>query len=205
MEDKVPPEGEKDPTQEVETITIAKSDHDALIVKQKAHDTAGFAGRKLQEGQEKLKAGEDALKLRVKEHDEAVKEAAKDDPDALTRIEALRKERETKEALTIVERERDETKEENVRLKATTVENALEQTARSIATKAEVDEKKLIQLASKYTDGSKEAIEELAKELPKKGIVPDLKVDSGKGSGGGEMPDSAMGKMKAGWDEVHKK
>jgi len=55
--------------------------------------------------------------------------------------------------------------------------------AREIATRLEVDPKKLAKL-SKYTDGSVEAIEELAKELPKKGDTKPLKADSNKTIGG---------------------
>ncbi len=58
-----------------------------------------------------------------------------------------------------------------------------EQNAREIATRLDVDQKKLVKL-SKYTDGSKEAIEELASELPKKGDTKTLKADSNKTIGG---------------------
>ncbi len=58
-----------------------------------------------------------------------------------------------------------------------------EQNAREIATRLEVDPKRLVKLA-KLTDGSKEAIEELASELPKKGETKSLKVDSSKTIGG---------------------
>ncbi len=58
-----------------------------------------------------------------------------------------------------------------------------EQNAREIATRLEVDPKRLVKLA-KLTDGSKEAIEELASELPKKGETKSLRVDSSKTIGG---------------------
>ncbi|MCK5021115.1 MAG: hypothetical protein KAS32_29160 [Candidatus Peribacteraceae bacterium] len=58
-----------------------------------------------------------------------------------------------------------------------------EQNAREIAARLDVDPKKLVKL-SKYTDGSKEAIEELASELPKKGESKSLKPDSSKTIGG---------------------
>ena len=58
-----------------------------------------------------------------------------------------------------------------------------EQNAREIATRLDVDSKRLVKLA-KLTDGSKEAIEELASELPKKGETKSLKVDSSKTIGG---------------------
>ncbi len=58
-----------------------------------------------------------------------------------------------------------------------------EQNAREIATRLDVDSKRLVKLA-KLTDGSKEAIEELASELPKKGETKSLKADSSKTIGG---------------------
>ena len=58
-----------------------------------------------------------------------------------------------------------------------------ERNAREIASRLSVNANLLAKLA-KSTDGSTEAIEEIAKELPKKGEDKTLKADSGKTIGG---------------------
>ena len=85
-----------------------------------------------------------------------------------------------------------------LQLEKISAESTKERNAREIASKYEVNIETL-----KLTDGSVEAMEALAKQLSGKEIKT-LKPDSSKTGGGGTMPDSATGKMKAGWDELHK-
>jgi NCAIR mutase (PurE)-related protein len=50
-----------------------------------------------------------------------------------------------------------------------------------------------------------EKVEALAKLFGKTERQPDAKPDSGKTLGGVTVPDSARGKISAGWEEIHKK
>jgi len=75
-----------------------------------------------------------------------------------------------------------------------------ERDAISIATKHNVNADFLLE----HTDGSSEKMEALAQILPKKGQgqEPALKPDSGITTGGG-LPESARGKIRAGFDKLH--
>ncbi len=72
--------------------------------------------------------------------------------------------------------------------------------AQTVATKHNVDAESLI----KFTNGSVEAMEELALKLPKKGETkPPLKTDTGGTIGGAQAPESSSGKMKAFFETKH--
>lgn len=105
-------------------------------------------------------------------------EAAKDDPDELTRI---RERRSTKAELDRVTQELNATKESAAEWEAEKATRAREKTAREIATRLNVNLDKVISLAA-FTNGSPEAIEAVAKELPKSGKR--LRPDGGQMVGG---------------------
>ena len=86
--------------------------------------------------------------------------------------------------LTQTKSELNEKNEELATANAEKAENAKERNARDAASRLGVDSKLLVKL-SRFTDGSTEAIEDIAKELPKKEGGKSLKVDSGKTTGGG--------------------
>jgi len=136
-----------------------------------------------------------------KEQEERELEAASGDKDARSAIEERHKHRETKSELAKVTQELEDEKERGKQRDEDTVKSTKEQNAREIAARLEVDASQLL----KFTDGSQEAMEELAKVLPKKGEAkPPIHLDSGKTIGGGDAPTSAKGKIQAGWGELHK-
>ena len=136
-----------------------------------------------------------------KEQDERELEAASGNKEALSAAEERHKHRETKSELAQVKQELDGERERGKQRDEETVKSTKERNAREIATRLEVDASQLL----KFTDGSSEAMEELAKVLPKKGeaTLP-IKLDSGKTTGGGDTPTSAKGKIQAGWADLHK-
>ncbi len=126
------------------------------------------------------KAAEDALarldRLET-ERQEADLEAAKDDPPELSRIKT---EQENRRLKTELEKGTQELNEWRVE-KAT---REKERTAREVATRLSLDPAELIEIA-KFTDGTPEAIEAIAKKLPR-GTKKSLKPDSGSMVGGTE-------------------
>ena len=177
--------------------TQAKAVSDALA-------KAGRTAKELTQLGESTKADrkqltDDRVQWR-KEKDEEKLESIRDDPDALkdwTKSKALRDE---KAELDRRERELKVSEEKHAEALKGVVESTKERNAREIATRLNVDSEPLM----KFTDGSTEAMEDLAKSLPKKGETKTLTPDSGKTIGGETIPGSAKGKMRAGWDELHK-
>ena len=143
-------------------------------------------------------AAEERLNQRIKDQEEAELEAAQDNTSELTRIRAKQTQRVKDAELDKRERELNEKEEELKGVREKEVESTKERNAREVATKHDVDVETLI----KFTDGSLLAMEDLAQALPKKGAP--LIVDSSKTIGGTTGPDSAKGKMREGWDELHK-
>ncbi len=123
------------------------------------------------------KSAEDALARLEQLENERLQselEAAKDDPAELVRIQAIHDGRKAKAELAQVNSELAEYRES----KALSVKEA---TAKEVATRLQVNAETLIRLA-KVTDGSTDAIEAIAKELPK--VQKKLKTDSGSMVGG---------------------
>lgn len=181
---------EKEPIPEVETI--AKSELEALKVKAKKHDEDGFKGRKLEERETAVKEGEARIAQERKGREEAELEAARDDTDALKGIRARHTLEDKKAELAERERVVKESEEGN--------KASLEQIKVFNRTKlaAEVAVAKGVSMDSilKHAkDDSREAMEAVADDLPKKDDKPPLVLDSGKGIGGGER--TAEQKLKA--------
>ena len=127
------------------------------------------------------KAAEDALARLSKlenERREAELEAAKDDPEALRRIKAEQRANELESKLADMEPQLNRLSELDAKEKET--ERA--QVVTEIATRLKTDPERLKKLA-KFTDGTREAIEEIARELPK-GNPKTFKPDSGGSIGG---------------------
>lgn len=187
---------EKEPetfTSEQVEVAKTKAASDALA-------TAGRTAKSFEKREEAIKVAEERMATELKEKHQAEIEAARDDPEALTTIQKRHKEADRKAELDKREREL-ASKEEGVDEKLDKVtKSEIKERAETVALKHSVDANTLL----KHTDGSLEAMEDLAKSLPKKEEKPDLKPDSSKTTGGGEMPESAKEKMRAGWDELHK-
>ena len=146
----------------------------------------------------------DKAREQQKKRDDQELEDAKDNPEQLSALQEKQKHRETKSELAKTKQELSERDERLKLIDGEKAEVTKESSAREIATRLDVDANSLVKLA-KLTDGSKEAIEEIAKSLPKKGEAkPPLKLIPGATIGGGEGHDSAKSKIKGGWDGIHK-
>jgi len=201
-------EGTKGTSNQPETYTTEQRDKavsDAL-------SAAGRDAKSIAEQRaEATRLYEEAKKVKVslgaeraqwqKEKDAAKLEAARDNPDTLSSVQAKQKQRDREAELA---RREEELKSSEAKHRAELDDLGKlknERNALEVATRLNVDAELLL----KFTDGSTKAMEELAAHLPKKGEVkPPLKPDSGTTVGGDTMPDSAQGKMKAGWAEFHK-
>jgi len=135
---------------------------------------------------DRAKDAESQLSQWRKDRDEAELEAARDEPDKLTLIQQRQK---VRDKLVEVARRESElnTREEKVKeANAQAEEFRRTQQAAEISVKHGVDFDSLI----KFTDGSPEAMEELAKKLPKTGehvIRSPLHPDSGRTIGGTDL------------------
>ena len=135
----------------------------------------------LSNASDRVKDAEGRLSQWGKDREEAEVAAAGDDKDALSRVRARQEQRETKAELAAVKKELDAEREKAKEASAQAQEIDRTTRAAEIAVRHNVDFNPLV----KFTDGSVEAMEELAKNLPKKGeVIPPLKSDSGKTTGG---------------------
>jgi hypothetical protein len=135
-------------------------------------------------------AAQERLNKLLKDQEQAELEAAKDNPEKLSALQERQKRRQIESEL---ETARTELNDKNTRLtqyESREAESARETKAREIAARLSVDATELVTL-SKYTNGTPEAIEEIAKRLPKGQTRPPLKPDSNTHIGGG-----------ATWEEV---
>ena len=122
----------------------------------------------------------------LREQEEAALEAKKDDPEAIKRIRAEQKMRQLESELESERQGKAELEERQKQTDAEKAEASRIRQATEIATRLNVDSGKLIKLA-KFTDGTAEAIEDIAKDLPKlTPAKPGMKPDSNL-SGGGQM------------------
>ena len=137
--------------------------------------------RKLNEGLIKSsQAIQGRLEKRDKEDDEREREKYQDQPDRLDAIGERIKRRDVESKLAKTEQELEDEKAKTAEAQEVADKSTKERNAREIATRLSVDFKPLV----KYTDGSAEAMEDLAKSLPKKGDTQTLTPDSGKTTGG---------------------
>lgn len=173
-----------------------------------ALSTAGRDAKTLDTGKEQLQAGrkklDDDRAQWLKDQDEREREAVGGDPEALKSLETKQQQR-TRDA-ELTQREREQTEKEETHQEV--VKSDLETIRVFNRTKlaAEVAVAKGVSMDSilKHAkDDSREAMEAVAEDLPKKEEKEPLKLDSSKTIGGGDMPESARGKMRSGWDELH--
>ena len=144
-------------------------------------------------------AAEERLNRQIKDFEESELEAARDDTDALSRIKSKQKQREQESKLAEKERELSE-KEAKVNESLSKVaEYERRETANRVAAKHSVNLETLL----KFTDGSSEAMEELALSLPKRAgtsLIP----DSGKTTGSGLSDEAFIQKLGAGGNPLTK-
>ena len=150
-------------------------------------DALAEAGRLKKATENAIKAAQAAetrVDQMIKDQEDAELRAAAGDEERMSAIKERSLRRKAESDLTQTKSELDTKKEELDTANAEKTENAKERNARDAASRLGVDTKLLIKLV-KSTDGSTEAIEELAKALPTKEEKKSLKVDSGKTTGGG--------------------
>lgn len=194
--------GEKQGTSEKEPETLTKEQVEEIKTKaaSDALATAGRTAKAFEKREEAITKREEGIAQKERERREAEIERDREDPTALTATQQRHKQEDKAAELAKRERELDDkdTKADEKLEKVTKAE--IKERAETVALKHSVDADTLV----KHTDGSLEAMEDLAKSLPKKEEKPPLKPDSSTTIGGGAMPDSAKGKMREGWDELHK-
>lgn len=160
-------------------------------------DVSAELGRmkKLNEGLIKSsQAIQDRLDKRDKEEVEREREKYQDQPDKLNAITERQGRREAESKLTKVEQELEDEKAKTTEAQGVSAKYTKEQNAREIATRLGVDFKPLM----KFTDGSAEAMEDLAKSLPKVGETQTITPDSGKTIGGGLSDEAFIAKVGSG-------
>lgn len=144
------------------------------------------AGRMRTEAEKALKAAQGAQERLTKLEKERIDmelERAKDQPAEIRRIRAEQKAKELESKLEQAETELTEHKSKLTEYTQKEAESKKQTVAQEVAARLNVDSATLGRLA-RFTDGSAEAIEDIAKTLPKKTNTPEMKVDSGKTSGG---------------------
>jgi len=127
-------------------------------------------------------AAETRLTQFIKNQEEAELAAAGDDSEKQTTIRERQGRRTAETELAKTKQELDDEKAKTTEAQEVEAKHTKERNAREVATRLQVDAKTLIE----FTDGSVEAMEKLAKVLPKKGEAKTLTPDSGKTTGGGE-------------------
>lgn len=200
----------KETSTKTDAVTLTPQELEKRINKGKS-DALAEAGRttkqldtrqeKLEADQKKLDTEREALRKKTEAAEDV---AAREDPDAFKSLAERReitrqreKLQEDGEALDIRKRELEE--QETNQRGATREVNA-----RSVAAELHVSEETL----AKFGGDTLESMKELAKSLPKTdGTSPEtkpaLKTDSGKTAGEVHTSDSAMSKMRSGFDKLH--
>ncbi len=139
---------------------------------------------------------EDRVDQMIKDQEDTELKAANGDTEKLSAIKERQLRRVVESNLAKMKSELNVKTDELEAANVEKAENAKERNARDSASRLGVDAKMLAKLA-KFTDGSIEAIEELAKSLPTKEEKKVLKVDSGKTIGGGSGKKPSLEEIKA--------
>ena len=144
-------------------------------------DALADVNRTLAESTKARKAAE-AAEQRVTQMLKDYEETIKDDPDKLNELRGRQAKTKADAELTRVAQELDEAKLRLSQVDNEKAETLKKQKAREIAGRLDVDADRLIKLAM-FTDGTPEAIEDIAKDLPKNVPENPLTPDSNRGSG----------------------
>ncbi len=175
-----------------DALSAAGRDAKAMEIREGAVKEALTKAEKLQTDIKK------AADEKVETDYRAALDRAGDDPLAKSKVELDHSLKTARAELADTKSDLGKRNEELTDARKVAAESTKERNAREIASKYEVS----LELLA-LTDGSVEAMEALAKQISGKEIKP-LKPDESKTTGVGTIPESAKGKMKAGWDELHK-
>ena len=162
-------------------------------------DALAEAGRMKKTTENAIKAAQAAetrIDQMIKDQEDAELKSAAGDEEKLSAIKERQLRRVAESNLAKMTSDLNEKTEELATANVEKAENAKERNARDAATRLGVDGKLLVKLA-KFTDGTIEAIEEIAKSLPTKEEKKVLKVDSGKTIGGGSGKKPSLEELKA--------
>ncbi len=135
----------------------------------------------------------------IRDQDDAELEAHKDEPERISAIRERQQRRIVESKLADTESELEVERTKTKEAQEVGVKHTKEQNAREVASRLNVN----VQTLLKFTDGSKGAMEDLAKSLPKVGEKTPLIPDSGKTTGGAQMAESGKDKIQAGWEKEH--
>lgn len=175
-------EENKETSKETETLTREQAEEEKRKVRSDALAEVGRLKASSESAIKSARAAQERIDRMLKEQDESELETAKEQPDKLTVIRERQARRGAEAKLAKAEQELEGEKAKTAEAQEAVVKSTKERNAREIATRLNVDAKTLI----KFTDGSAEAMEELAKSLPQKGETKTLTPDSGKTIGGGK-------------------
>ena len=144
-------------------------------------------GRERAESKKALEAAQAAqarLDKMIRDQEAAELDAVRDEPEKLSAVQERQRRRATESELAAVRLELTDKTAKLTQHESRAAETARETKAREIAARLNVDPARVIKL-SKFTDGSPEAIEEIASELPKlQAETPGLRPDSNRSVGG---------------------
>ena len=167
-------------TEEQVTASNQKAVSDAL-------SAAGRTAKALEAQQQSITADKERIAQNLKNSDEAELEANRDDPEKLSAVRERQSRRTAETKLAEKELELKNEQAKNTEAQEAGAVHTKEQNAREVATRLNVDAETLM----KYTDGSKEAMEDLAKSLPKKVETKTVTTDSGETIGGKVITEQA--------------
>lgn len=176
-------------TEEAETPKVFTQEDVDKAVRDARTAVQADVGRQKAEADKALKAATAAterLARLQKQQDDAELEAARDEPDQL---KALHTRQQLRQKDAELEQTREQLNEANTRLSelaAQEMEANKEKVSKDVATRLGVNLKTLAKLA-KFTDGTVESIEDIAKTLTKESERESFKPDSNRSQGGGSQ------------------
>ena len=168
-------------TSSSEAGTSVEAQVKAATLKGKS-DALADVNRIMAEATKARKAAE-AAEQRVNQMLKDYEEEIRDEPDKLNAYREKQAKSKSDTELVKVTQELDEAKEQLKQTETERTAGIREQQSRDVATRLNVDVSRLLKMA-KFTDGTLEAIEEIAKDLPKLNPEAPLRPDSNRGRGG---------------------
>ena len=193
-------EGSEGTTPKPEVYTKAQLD-EAI---QKDRIQRGRDAKTLEQRVNDIKAREGAIAKWQADRDAAELAEAQKDPDKLAAYQQKQADRQRRTSLD--EREAAIAKREAEHEAEITAarEAQKEIVIWQIASAKNIDPMRLKTLSEKLSIEGKERLEVLADEIGSGKTDKQISVDSGVTTGGKALPDTAKGKIKAGWEEIHK-
>ena len=174
--------GEQETSETTQTFTKEQVEERERKAKSDALADIGRYKKSADNAIKAAQAAEERINRMLKQQEEDELAAHSDEPDRLAVIRERQTRRTAESELAKTKQELEEEKAKTQEAQQAEAKSTQERNAREIATRLGVDAKTLM----KFTDGSTEAMEELAKVLPKKGEARTLTPDSGKTTGGGK-------------------